>query len=126
GAGVSGDDPSGDQSRAGELCARGAGYPGCGEPPVRRGRGGVHVRSGEQARAGVHLREWSDGMAFYGIGGQRLATMSCAWQTHGVNPNWYDTFDCPLAYDVYWGGKRVKSKGLVVATDRLGSVRATL
>ena len=54
---------------------------------------------------------------FYGIGGQKLATMVC------VGPG--DGQGCGPAYNVYFGGKLVKSKGAVVATDRLGSVRAS-
>jgi len=54
---------------------------------------------------------------FYGMGGQKLATQSC---TNGDNGR-----SCAGAqYNVYFGGKLVKSKGVVVATDRLGSVRA--
>ena len=54
---------------------------------------------------------------FYGIGGQKLATMVC------VGPE--DGQGCGPTYNVYFGGKLVKSKGAVVATDRLGSVRAS-
>ena len=54
---------------------------------------------------------------FYGIGGQKLATMVC------VGPE--DGQGCGPAYNVYFGGKLVKSNGAVVATDRLGSVRAS-
>jgi RHS repeat-associated protein len=53
---------------------------------------------------------------FYGIGGQKLATAVC------VGPD--DAQGCTTTYNVYFGGKLVKSKGAVVATDRLGSVRA--
>ena len=49
---------------------------------------------------------------FYGISGQKLATKTCT------------STGCPIAYNVYFGGKLVKSKGVVVVTDRLGSVRA--
>src|SRR6516164_576024 len=48
---------------------------------------------------------------FYGIGGQKLVTATC-------------TPGCARSNNVYFGGKLVKSKGVVVATDRLGSVRA--
>ena len=54
---------------------------------------------------------------FYGIGGQKLATMVC------VGPD--DGQGCGPTYNVHFGGKLVKSKGAVVATDRLGSVRAS-
>ena len=50
---------------------------------------------------------------FYGIGGQKLLTKFC----DGVH-------SCTTDYNVYFGGKLLKSKGAVVATDRLGSVRA--
>ena len=35
-----------------------------------------------------------------------------------------DAQGCTAKYNVYFGGKLVKSNGAVVATDRLGSVRA--
>ena len=54
---------------------------------------------------------------FYGIGGQKLATAVCMGQEDGTG--------CGTTYNVYFGGKLVKSKGAVVATDRLGSVRAS-
>jgi RHS repeat-associated protein len=50
---------------------------------------------------------------FYGITGQKLATATCTGGSCGS-----------LQYNVYFGGKLVKSKGVVVVTDRLGSVRA--
>uniref|UniRef100_Q024Q7 YD repeat protein n=1 Tax=Solibacter usitatus (strain Ellin6076) TaxID=234267 RepID=Q024Q7_SOLUE len=46
------------------------------------------------------------------ISGQKLATKTCT------------STGCPIAYNVYFGGKLVRSKGVVVVTDRLGSVRA--
>jgi RHS repeat-associated protein len=49
---------------------------------------------------------------FYGIGGQKLVTLTCQSEC------------APPQYNVYFGGKLVKSKGVVVVTDRLGSVRA--
>ena len=53
---------------------------------------------------------------FYGIGGQKLVTLTCTHWRAG---------DVPAAqYNVYFGGKLVKSKGVAVVTDRLGSVRA--
>jgi RHS repeat-associated protein len=55
---------------------------------------------------------------FYGIGGQRLATTVCTGEDDGTGCQ-------PRVYDVYFGGKLVKSRGAVVATDRLGSVRAS-
>jgi RHS repeat-associated protein len=55
---------------------------------------------------------------FYGIGGQKLVTLPCVTGENGLG--------CPAGpqYNVYFGGKLVKSKGVVVVTDRLGSVRA--
>ena len=55
---------------------------------------------------------------FYGIGGQKLATTVCTGEDDGTGCQ-------PTTYNVYFGGKLVKSKGAVVATDRLGSVRAS-
>src|ERR1035441_6946713 len=49
---------------------------------------------------------------FYGIGGHKLVTLTCQSEC------------APPQYNVYFGGKLVKSKGVVVVTDRLGSVRA--
>src|ERR1039457_3703744 len=51
---------------------------------------------------------------FYGIGGQKLVTQACTSSGCTAAPQ----------YNVYFGGKLVKSKGVVVVTDRLGSVRA--
>jgi len=56
---------------------------------------------------------------FYGLGGQKLETLTCV-------PDNYGGSTCTAAYNVYFAGKLVKSKGAVVATDRLGSVRASL
>ena len=56
---------------------------------------------------------------FYGIGGQKLATAVCTGPEDGTGCG-------PTLYNVYFGGKLVKSKGAVVATDRLGSVRGEL
>jgi RHS repeat-associated protein len=52
---------------------------------------------------------------FYGIGGQKLVTQACTSDGCLTAPQ----------YNVYFGGKLVKSKGVLVATDRLGSVRAS-
>jgi YD repeat-containing protein len=79
----------------------------------------VLVRTNPLGGGSPHNGTWD--FAFYGIGGKRLVTMSCVWHTHGNDP---DTFDCANKYDVYFGGKMVKSKDVVVVTDRLGSVRA--
>jgi RHS repeat-associated protein len=55
---------------------------------------------------------------FYGIGGQKLVTLACQDGENGLG--------CPTGpqYNVYFGGRLVKSKGVMVVTDRLGSVRA--
>ncbi len=54
---------------------------------------------------------------FYGIGGQKLVTQVCQTTESG--------WGCgDRKYNVYFGGKLVASKGVVVVTDRLGSVRA--
>jgi RHS repeat-associated protein len=50
----------------------------------------------------------------YGFGGQKLVTQTCALDGTG----------CTSGNHVYFGGKLVKSRGVVLATDRLGSVRA--
>jgi YD repeat-containing protein len=51
---------------------------------------------------------------FYGVGGQKLVTQACT------------SAGCSAPqYNVYFGGKLVKSKGALVLTDRLGSVRAS-
>ena len=50
---------------------------------------------------------------FYGVGGQKLVTEACTAAGCGAPQ-----------YNVYFGGKLVQSKGVVVVTDRLGSVRA--
>ena len=52
---------------------------------------------------------------FYGIGGQKLLTKFC----DGV-PFVHDE-----GYNVYFGGKLLKSKGAVVATDRWGVYEPT-
>ena len=60
----------------------------------------------------------------YGVGGQKLMTTRCVPHTyHQGEPDEYTVMECTNAYNVYFGGKLVKSKGVVVATDRLGSVR---
>jgi RHS repeat-associated protein len=72
---------------------------------------------------GKRVKKGSDNetyeLYFYGIGGQKLATFAKYYEcapTCGLKD--------ALWYNVYFGGKLVKSKGVVVATDRLGSVRA--
>ncbi len=54
---------------------------------------------------------------FYGITGQRLATVKCTGYTRNNN--------CAIVgQNVYFAGKLVVSGGVPVVTDRLGSVRA--
>jgi YD repeat-containing protein len=53
---------------------------------------------------------------FYGINGQKLMTLTCTGQPSAA------TCGSPV-FNVYFRGKLIKSKGVVVATDRLGSVR---
>jgi RHS repeat-associated protein len=56
--------------------------------------------------------------AMYGLGGQRILTVNCVYGSDG-GPN------CGTSSkNVYWAGKLVVSRGVTVATDRLGSVRA--
>ena len=57
---------------------------------------------------------------FYGIDGKKLATYQCA---AGTQQNGYQFTCSSPAFDTYWKGKLVKSKGQEVTTDRLGSVR---
>jgi RHS repeat-associated protein len=54
----------------------------------------------------------------YGIDGRKVATYQCG------DVSSYQQFTCGSpTFDTYWKGKLVKSKGLEVTTDRLGSVR---
>jgi RHS repeat-associated protein len=69
------------------------------------------------------MKVWGPGngtfeIYFYGIGGQKLMTKQCTLDGNG-NP-----VCSAAAFNTYFGGKLVKSKSVVVATDRLGSVRA--
>jgi YD repeat-containing protein len=59
---------------------------------------------------------------FYGITGQRLVTYQCGYndQTGGNGQFWYQV----KSRNVYFGGKLMRSGGVTVVTDRLGSVRA--
>ena len=55
---------------------------------------------------------------FYGATGQKLETYSCMNNTDG-------TFNSTLeGINIYFGGKLLQAKGVWVATDKLGSVRA--
>jgi RHS repeat-associated protein len=58
-------------------------------------------------------------VAMYGLGGQRIATAGCSYDAN-QRPN------CGVGgnNNVYFAGKMVMSRGVIVATDRLGSVRA--
>jgi RHS repeat-associated protein len=56
--------------------------------------------------------------AMYGLGGQRILTVNCSYGSDG-GPS------CGTSSkNVYWAGKLVVSRGVTVATDRLGSARA--
>jgi RHS repeat-associated protein len=54
---------------------------------------------------------------FYGATGQKLETYSCLTNSSGF----YSTLE---GINIYFGGKLLQAKGVWVATDRLGSVRA--
>jgi RHS repeat-associated protein len=56
---------------------------------------------------------------FYSISGQKIATFDSNWD--GTHLNW-----SPASTNVYFAGKLIRSKGVTVATDRLGSVRANV
>jgi len=54
---------------------------------------------------------------FYGVSGKKLAAFSCQYDNTGA-------FTVSLkGYNLYFGGKLIRSSGLAVATDRVGSVR---
>jgi RHS repeat-associated protein len=56
--------------------------------------------------------------AMYGVSGQRLVTVGCTYDAN-AKPN------CSVSgKNVYFGGKLVVARGVTVATDRLGTVRA--
>jgi RHS repeat-associated protein len=59
---------------------------------------------------------------FYGITGQKLTTYQCGYNdgTGGNGQFWYQV----KSRNVYFGGKLMRSAGVTVVTDRLGSVRA--
>jgi len=56
---------------------------------------------------------------FYSIGGQKLAAYPCQYDQNGI----FST-QTPK-YNVYYGGKLIRSNNVTVVTDRLGSVRGT-
>jgi RHS repeat-associated protein len=56
--------------------------------------------------------------AMYGLGGRRLVTVGCTYDAN-AKPN------CSMTgKNVYFGGKLVVARGVTVATDSLGTVRA--
>ncbi len=57
---------------------------------------------------------------FYGAAGQKLESYSCEYQ-----PNTILNSTTLQGINTYFGGKMLSEKGVFVATDRLGSVRAT-
>jgi len=59
---------------------------------------------------------------FYGITGQKLATMTCGYSTDGnQTPGCSPSSD---QYNVYFGSRLIEANNALVVTDRLGSVRA--
>ncbi|MCX6633446.1 MAG: hypothetical protein NTW28_38105 [Candidatus Solibacter sp.] len=93
------------------------------DPATNRVVGGTYDANGNSTAAGWvydvenRLIAGAGGTyTYYGIGGQKLATLACEGPNNGC---------APVEYNVYFGGKLVKSKGVVVVTDRLGSVRAS-
>ena len=116
----------------------GAGYDGNGNQQVQGGVYNVENRLVQQTLGGLQYNytydpkgkrviqaspiatstNWTQEIYFYGIGGQKLATVSCPQDSNGVPhctaPN----------YNTYFGGKLIVANGVTVATDRLGSVRA--
>ena len=56
---------------------------------------------------------------FYSIAGQKLAAVPCQYDQNGI----FST-QTPK-YNVYYGGKLIRSNNVTVVTDRLGSVRGT-
>ena len=59
---------------------------------------------------------------FYGITGQKLATYTCNYADQtGGNGSFFITVK---SRNLYFGGKLMRSAGVTVVTDRLGSVRA--
>jgi YD repeat-containing protein len=65
------------------------------------------------------MPDGSKELYFYGASGQKLATFA-TYYVCGTTC----VLNATTSYNVYFGGKLVKSKGVVVVTDRLGSVRA--
>jgi RHS repeat-associated protein len=60
-------------------------------------------------------------MYFYGITGQKLVTMTCGYSTDGN-----ETPGCsPSSSNLYFGSRLIEANYELVATDRLGSVRAS-
>ncbi len=53
-------------------------------------------------------------ISFYDIFGKRIVTSTCAWGNYCGS----------MSADVYFAGKLVRTNGVTVVTDRLGSVRA--
>jgi RHS repeat-associated protein len=58
-------------------------------------------------------------VVLYGLGGQRMATAQCNYQGNNQPHCWVGGNN-----NIYFAGKMVMSRGVIVATDRLGSVRA--
>ncbi len=58
---------------------------------------------------------------FYSIGGKKLGIFPCQYDTNGI----FSVQTWAVTYNLYFGKKLIRSKGVTVVTDRLGSVRGT-
>ena len=86
------------------------------------GRGWAYDPSGKR----VYQEKDTSGMEYYvyGMGGQKLVTVKCGYHTYQQGtPDEHTELECANSNHVYFAGKLVKSNGVAVATDRLGSVR---
>ena len=86
------------------------------------GRGWAYDPSGKR----VYQEKGASGMEYYvyGMGGQKLVTVKCGYHTYQQGtPDEHTELECANSNHVYFAGKLVKSNGVAVATDRLGSVR---
>jgi RHS repeat-associated protein len=77
---------------------------------------GWQMRYDHRGKRVFKERDGTHEYTVYGFGGQKLRTETCVDQEGGG-------VYCTGSNHVYWGGKLVKSRGVVAATDRLGSVR---
>jgi RHS repeat-associated protein len=58
---------------------------------------------------------------FYSIGGKKLGIFPCQYDTNGI----FSVQTWAVTYNLYFGDKLIRSKGVTVVTDQLGSVRGT-